>query len=489
MNLNRHSFYDSPKKERETFRSKIQNIESMNDYIRKNTYNNHNNNNKIKFSEVSKINEELKDQNNYFMDFVTGNLSKIINSRQNTQHNRRFSSFMNLEELKILKKRASFIARNNYNNKINEIPRPFQAEGFQSLGLRDLTHNSKHLDNLADKRQSSIIVRQQTHGFNTKNYNIHHNKEMSNKRKYCLQKRNTTFNDENLINPIARSYDLSKLQTEESRKSTKTINTSVSNISSSSKVSRSLTISAENKPKKQMLHPRLSMRINQFLNELNTKTCQYNSNDNNYNRGNFLLNFFEENKDDKNEDFSNAYNDNRIKKVQFKTDILCKQNNFGEDSNKIYQFELIEKPGISRIQSLKHTYNKGNKQQIAWKNKNNIIDNKTGNELIINKEILDYDNQFEKANVENNKHYNNLKSRSLNICSVGQSQSKSTGHIGNLLNFKKINDKDPHRTFQDGILDLNKFENKKFFSEDLLFDSRGIYIFINNIIKHLIKIR
>ena len=145
MNFNRNSLYVTPGKNRDNYKVKIMQTESINDILKKES----------KFAKPSSnINKEeeliIKNQNNTLQNFLTGNLCKIMQFRGKSNTLKKHS-ILNLIELKEVRRKASIYIKNDDNlQNINFVDFPEQDHLNNNIPIigEELLKNQRNLMNV-----------------------------------------------------------------------------------------------------------------------------------------------------------------------------------------------------------------------------------------------------------------------------------------------------------------------------------------------------
>ncbi len=298
MNFIKEPSYNSSEEKTKTYKTKVQDVESIADILKKENKEN------LDKKLINLDKQKLNNQNLYFKDFLTGNLCKIMHNRVISNKQRNFS-FLNIKELKNLKKRASFLGKKyrsnfspksgkaiNNNNDLNSYEKLGYSrtslennllgfEGHHRYSLvtpkfskeynpnRIESYSNRDKYNIHDETRNQQDVDSQNQDyFNHKDFNliIKNNKDKG----YIDENYENSFNIENLS--LYGNKNLEKKKNDLDKISDKEENTYDSNLISNSKNSKNIN-----------LHPRLSMRINQFLADIHIKTKRFSKEDLNYN--------------------------------------------------------------------------------------------------------------------------------------------------------------------------------------------------------------
>lgn len=283
MNLFRKSINEPEESKTETYKSKVKELESLNDILK-----NENQENYVK--KLSKEDQtKLKNQNLYFKDFLTGNLCKIMHNRGKSTRYRK-NSFLNLEELKNLKKRASFLGRKNealfFSPKAKEVLT--HTNNYQRLGFLDTSPEKPRLGiqnefRLTMGTPNNFLLQNRTeidrninindnNNFNNENFtenlanmNNHINNNIDNYHKNKYLQNHNNKNKNNKFNNNENNGEQNNQNTEFNIiTEEKTYDANV--------ISKANTIGIYNTP---ALHPRLSIRVHKFLNDLQRKTQRF----------------------------------------------------------------------------------------------------------------------------------------------------------------------------------------------------------------------
>jgi len=274
MNFHKNLIYDDSEKDKtETYKLKVKELESMNDIL---IMGNKEQPNKILTKEDE---EKLKTQNLYFKEFLTGNLSKIINNREKANKNRKYS-YVDLQELKNFKKRASFYCRKN-----NQLYSPRSKDldsnkrNYEKLGYLETSPEKKPLGMLKKYRYSlgtpsyNAFLYNKTEVNGNHHFNFNKNFDYSSNSNVIKSK----INHDNYIIYNYPSEDHKKFENIDYKKHKESQNSDFDRYNGaypfdSNRISKTNTLGNYDKTN---LHPRLSIRINQFLNDLQKKTQQF----------------------------------------------------------------------------------------------------------------------------------------------------------------------------------------------------------------------
>lgn len=478
MNLNSIPFYDVIEKDdSDTYKVKINNIESMNDILRKTSLNvNKNLNNE----DENKKKKELKSQNRYFMGFLNDNLSRIMNQRR-ISGRCRTNSFLNIDELRNFKKRASFIGKDNY--MLKDFLEKTNKSNAHKPDMGDF-HEAPLDIHQGQRKRYSINCGIQPRFFNSYNINYYNNQDSIKKENLLSSiKSRSRSNTNTLPNLNSMPNELNTIYASEATKSIKRYDTPhlQSQYISTNNINKANTLSSDSNNNIR-LHPRLSMRINRFINEINMKSLhQSESNDMSLNSLNNQLDAFEEE--------------------------ICKKRNLANDfisSTRNNQNSHCNKNDYSRTNSLhsKNENNNNRKSNNPSLKKENINNSNKGfnpraSALLREKEIKktefqnDFFNKFSNLaetqkqvmeKKENSDSMNNLSNNFPNLnLFINKINNDSSNNSHFKINNKKPNEREfPERNndFYDTAnlhrLELKRLDIQKVFHEDLNEDNKSI---------------
>jgi hypothetical protein len=270
MNLFRKSINETAENKTDTYKLKVQELESLNDILKSE--------NKDEYEKKLSKEEEkkLKNQNLYFKDFLTGNLCKIMrNSGKSTRF--RKNSFFDLEELKNFKNKASFLGKKNeaqfFYPKLKE---NFAYSGnYEKLGYIDTNpdkvplgiQNDFKLTNGTPKNNYSLQNKTEINGnFNFENPTNFNNLKIDNFHK-----------NKNFINNIYKINNNDNKSFENENNGEFIQNTEFDFITEQKSFDADTLAKANTLGNLNItgLHSRLSLRVNQFLKDLQRKTKRF----------------------------------------------------------------------------------------------------------------------------------------------------------------------------------------------------------------------
>lgn len=270
MNLLGKSINELAESKTEIYKSKVKELESLNDMLnneKKDEYHN-----KLSKEEQTKLNN----QNMYFKDFLTGNLNKMIHNQRKSTRQRK-NSFINIDEFKSLKNRASILGKRNEVKFFSPKAKANFAHtgNYEKLGYIDTSLDKVGLgiqnnfrrtmgtpkNNFLLQNKPLLNTNSNFENFtNLNNLNIdnyHQNKIFINN--HSKHKNNINKSFENEKNGQLFKNKEFRIITEE-----KTFDANV--------IGKANTLGSFNTP---ALHPKLSLRVHQFLNDLQKRTKRF----------------------------------------------------------------------------------------------------------------------------------------------------------------------------------------------------------------------